>query len=162
VGTVVLGLYIVVLSAALLPSVKVFFALLLIAAILSLVLRRSFIKVYAKAQFALQETLSKATPPHSSATVPFLREAHLERVTIRSKSVAAGKRVRELQLRSETGASIVGIERNGASLINPGPDEELQSGDQVSLLGTRGQLAAARALLENGPGSSGILPAGSN
>jgi CPA2 family monovalent cation:H+ antiporter-2 len=162
VGTVVLGLYIVVLSAAILPSVKVFFALLLIAAILSLVLRRSFIKVYAKAQFALHETLSKAPPPQSIATVPFLREAHLERVIIGSRSVAAGKRVRELQLRTETGASIVGIERNGASLINPGPDEELQAGDQVSLLGTRAQLASAKAALENGPGSPGISPTGSH
>jgi CPA2 family monovalent cation:H+ antiporter-2 len=142
--------------------VKVFFALLFIAAILSLVLRRSFIKVYAKAQFALQETLSKTSPAQSLATVPFLREAHLERVTIGSKSLAVGKRVRELQLRSETGASIVGIERNGVSLINPGPDEELQTGDQVSLLGTRAQLASAKAALENGPGSPDIPPAGSH
>jgi len=52
-----------------------------------------------------------------------------------------------LQLRTRTGASIVGIERNGASLINPGPDEELQSGDQVLLLGDLAQLDAAKAAL---------------
>jgi CPA2 family monovalent cation:H+ antiporter-2 len=165
VGTVVLGLYIVVLSAALLPSVKVFFALLLIAAMLSLALRRSFIKVYAKAQFALQETLSKASQPQparsASAMPSLLREANLEGVTIRTESVAAGKRIRELQLRTETGASIIGIERNGASLINPGPDEELQAGDQVLLLGTRAQLASAKAALEKSPGSAGVPPTSS-
>ena len=39
----------------------------------------------------------------------------------------------------------MGIERNGTSLINPGPDEELQHGDQVLLLGNRKQLDAAKA-----------------
>jgi K+/H+ antiporter YhaU regulatory subunit KhtT len=32
-------------------------------------------------------------------------------------------------------------------MINPGPDEELQPGDQVLLLGTRAQLDAAKATL---------------
>jgi K+/H+ antiporter YhaU regulatory subunit KhtT len=43
-----------------------------------------------------------------------------------------------------TGASIVGIERNGTSIINPGPDEELQAGDQILLLGNKMQLTTAR------------------
>jgi len=151
-GTIILALYIIVLSAALLPSVKVFLALLMIAVILSLALRRSFIKVYAKAQFSLQETLSKSSPPQPeqspSAMSSLFREANLERVMIEPDSVAAGKRIRELQLRTETGASIIGIERNGASLINPGPDEELQAGDHILLLGTRPQLASAKTALE--------------
>jgi CPA2 family monovalent cation:H+ antiporter-2 len=41
----------------------------------------------------------------------------------------------------------VGIERNGASIVNPGPDEELQAGDRILLLGSRAQLDAARAAL---------------
>jgi len=43
--------------------------------------------------------------------------------------------------------------RNGASLINPGQDEELQAGDRVLILGNRAQLDTARALFEN-PGTS--------
>ena len=58
-------------------------------------------------------------------------------VRVPVESAAARKLIRELQLRSHTGASIIGIERSGASLVNPGPDEELQPGDQVLLLGTR-------------------------
>ena len=81
------------------------------------------------------------------------READLETVTIAAESPAAGKLIRELQLRSQTGASIVGIERNGASIINPGPDEELLAGDRVLILGNRAQLNAARVLFEN-PGTS--------
>jgi monovalent cation:H+ antiporter-2, CPA2 family len=65
-------------------------------------------------------------------------------------SPGAGKLIRELVLRTVTGASIVGLERSGANIINPGPDEELQPGDQVLLLGSRAQLEAARALLVSG------------
>jgi K+/H+ antiporter YhaU regulatory subunit KhtT len=41
----------------------------------------------------------------------------------------------------------VGIQRNSARIINPGPDEELQPGDEILLLGTRAQLHAARTAL---------------
>jgi monovalent cation:H+ antiporter-2, CPA2 family len=67
-------------------------------------------------------------------------------VTIPAGALVAGKLIREIALRTATGASVVGIERHGANLINPGPDEELHAGDQVLLLGSRAQLDAARAL----------------
>jgi CPA2 family monovalent cation:H+ antiporter-2 len=76
-----------------------------------------------------------------------LREANLETVTIAADSPVAGKLIRELQLRTQTGASIVGIGRTGANIINPDPDEELQAGDQLLLLGNRAQLDAARKCL---------------
>jgi hypothetical protein len=41
----------------------------------------------------------------------------------------------ELQLRTRTGASIVGIERDGANIINPNRDEEPYSADRILLLG---------------------------
>jgi len=72
----------------------------------------------------------------------------LKTVVVGAGSPAAGKLIRELALRSRTGASIVGMERGGTNLINPGPDEELHAGDQVLLLGTPAQLAAAGAEFE--------------
>jgi hypothetical protein len=63
-------------------------------------------------------------------------------------SPVTGKLIHEFQLRSQTSASIVAIERDGQSIINPGPDEKLQPGDKVPLLGDRPQLAAARAVLK--------------
>ena len=77
-----------------------------------------------------------------------LCEAHLESCEINSTSPAAGNLIHELKLRTLTGASIVGIERNGRSIINPSPDEELQPGDKVLLLGSSGQLEAARKILK--------------
>jgi CPA2 family monovalent cation:H+ antiporter-2 len=52
--------------------------------------------------------------------------------------------IRELELRTKTGASIVAIERNGVNNVNPGPDEELLVNDQVLLLGSAAQLEKAR------------------
>jgi monovalent cation:H+ antiporter-2, CPA2 family len=99
----------------------------------------------------LLETLAQQPPPEAQPpAVPLpslLRDADLESVMVAPDSPAAGRLIRELQLRTLTGASIVAIERAGANLLNPGPDEELQAGDSVLLLGSRAQLDAARAAL---------------
>ncbi|MEI9863964.1 MAG: TrkA C-terminal domain-containing protein [Limisphaerales bacterium] len=50
-------------------------------------------------------------------------------------------------MRTRTGASIVAIERNGANIINPGPDDELQVNDQVLVLGSDAHLERACKLL---------------
>jgi len=156
-GTVAQGLLVLVLSSTLLPTYKVFLALLILVGLISWVLRRSFIKVYSKAQVALQETFSQPPPAKPdaapSALPSLLREADLETLPVAAESPAAGKLIRELGLRTRTGASIVGIERGGTNLINPDPDEELRPGDQVLLLGTRAQLdAAKRELGRSGAG----------
>src|SRR6185436_12119644 len=118
----------------------VLIVLLAIVGLVTVLLWRSFIKVYSKAQFALQETLAQPPAPRLEpvpAPLPsLLREANLETVTLAAGSPAAGRLIHELQLRTRTGASIVGIERNGASIVNPGPDEELQAGDRILLLGS--------------------------
>ena len=80
-----------------------------------------------------------------------LREAQLRTVRVPEKAGAAGKLIGELALRTRTGASIVGIQRDEASLINPGPDEELRAGDDVLLLGNQGHLDSAQKLLNDDP-----------
>ena len=50
-----------------------------------------------------------------------------------------------------TGASVVGIEREGHPIINPGPDEELKAGDRVLLIWPEQQLAGATPLLSPSP-----------
>jgi CPA2 family monovalent cation:H+ antiporter-2 len=151
-GTVILGLYILVLSSTLLPTGKVMVGVLLAAGIISWLLRRSFIKVYSKAQVALEETFAQQPlpkPGHTTAALPpILREANLATIVITANSLAVGKLIHELQLRTQTGASIVGIERSTGSIINPGPDEELQTGDQILLLGNPAQLESARKQLQ--------------
>ena len=148
-GSLMLSLYLVVLSSTLLPAFDALLVLLSLVVLIAVLLWRWCIRIYSKAQAALQETLSQ--PPvdrHEPGTVGLLREADLEMVTLEGGWTVIGKRIRELQLRTATGASIVGIERHGTNIINPGPEEELQAGDQVFLLGTPNQLVAAKAVLQ--------------
>ena len=150
-GLVVLAAYVLVLSSALLPPFNVLLVLLAIVALVTWLLWHSFIKVYAKAQSALTDTLAQPPPrrpePQPRVLPALLREANLERVSLNHDSSAIGKLIREVELRSRTGASIVGIDRDGASVVNPSPDEELRPGDHLLLLGTRSQLDAAKEAL---------------
>ncbi len=150
-GTVAISLIGLVLSSTLLPTFRVMMGLLVVVALVAWWRWRSFVKIYSKAQVALQETFTpRPAPPAPAASArlhPLLREADLQTVTLAGDSPAAGRLIRELELRTRTGASIVGIERKGTSVINPGPDEELQIGDQVLVLGTTAQLAAAKTAL---------------
>jgi hypothetical protein len=71
-----------------------------------------------------------------------MREAQLATIQIGAANVA-GKMIGELRLRTNTGASIVGIQRGEENIINPGPDEELRAGDEVLLLGLSSDLRPA-------------------
>ncbi|MEA2734452.1 MAG: monovalent cation:H+ antiporter-2, family [Humisphaera sp.] len=148
-------LWVLLLSSTVLPPWPVLIALAVVIALVGVVSWGSLVRVYAQAQIALRATLTTDHPPHvapapatDTETLPsMLKDALLETIPLPSESAAAGKLIRELQLRTRTGASIVGIERNGVSLINPGADDELLPGDRVLLLGTGPQLAAARTAL---------------
>jgi CPA2 family monovalent cation:H+ antiporter-2 len=155
-GVIGLGLLMLLLSSTILPTGRVSVLLLLILAAITAVLWRTFIRVYSRAQIALEETFAQPPPPrHAEPQHPLtgiLKEAIVETITLAPESRGAGKLIRELALRTQTGASIVGLERDGNPLINPGPDEELLAEDQVLLLGNRQQLDEARRyLLEEGP-----------
>jgi CPA2 family monovalent cation:H+ antiporter-2 len=147
-GTVGLGLFVLVLSSTLLPPLNVLLVMLVIIGLVAWLLWRSFIKVYSKAQIALQETFAQPAEPRPDtapiAKPSLLRDADLESVNLIAAAPAVGKLIRELELRTKTGASIIAIERGGVNNINPGPDEELQANDQVLLLGSAAQLEKAR------------------
>jgi CPA2 family monovalent cation:H+ antiporter-2 len=146
-------LLLLLLGSAVLPSWNLLLLLLAVLALTVVLLRRSFIKLHSKAQIALRETLE--TPPAAShheqknehEVIPsLLHKAKLLTVTVTAHSEAVGKLISELRLRTETGASIVGIERVDAEVINPGVDEEIQSGDRILLIGTKEQVEKAKAV----------------
>jgi CPA2 family monovalent cation:H+ antiporter-2 len=157
-GCAGLILFLLLLSSAVLPSWNLLVVLALILAATTLLMRRAFIRVHSKAQIALHETLSQ--PPAirheetAQALPSLLRHAELVLVGVQESSPVAGKLIAELQLRTLTGASIVGIERGEENLINPGIEEELRAGDSVLLLGSVSQIKAARNLIEGGAASN--------
>ncbi len=150
-GAVALALLVLALSSTLLPPTEVLLVLVLIVALVMWVWWRAFVKWYSKAQVALIETFERPPPARPESTTQFFRllsHAQLRVVLVGQGSPVAGKLIRELELRSRTGASVVGIERNGDNLVNPGPDEELRAGDKLLLLGSGDQLTQALELFQ--------------
>ncbi|MBE2181308.1 MAG: cation:proton antiporter [Chthoniobacterales bacterium] len=147
-GTLVMGLWLLVLSSALLPSMNVFILAAVAAVGACFVLYRSSVKLYARAHHALRETFEQV-PEHKETTgLPSLLEnAELSTIVLPAVSPHSGKMISEIRLRTETGASIVGLERGSARIINPAPDEELQGGDRLLLIGDPDQIGRANNFL---------------
>jgi len=149
-GVVVFALATSVVSATLLPPAKVGATMLVVVAVAAALLWRPSIRVYSRAQIALHDVLTRPVAEHheeGDGLRAFLREAQLEVVSLDAAAPASGRLIRELALRSRTGASVVGIDRGEDTVVNPGPDEELRAGDNVLLLGSAAQRAAAHRLL---------------
>jgi CPA2 family monovalent cation:H+ antiporter-2 len=139
----------VMLSTSILGTLESMLPLLLLVVIVTLMCRQALVRVYSRAEIALHETLLDLPQLHRQPKpMPeLLHEAELETMEIPPDSTMIGRKLREIPLRQQTGASIVAIERNGQRLINPGPDEVINAGDRVLLLGQAEQLPAASDLL---------------
>ncbi len=70
-----------------------------------------------------------------------------DQVTVTNGSPAAHKTLQELQLRKQSGATIVAIYRDGQHLANPAPDSTLFPDDILVLLGNKDELERAKNLL---------------
>ncbi len=76
-----------------------------------------------------------------------LEAAHIDSVRLAKGSPVIDQRIGELDLRANTGVSIVGIERDGERIVNPGPEETLLEGDRLLLLGEDTKLPKAKTEL---------------
>lgn len=160
-GCLALMIFVLMLSSAILPPWPVLLLLMLVIALITSLLWKFNIRIYAKAQTALREVFAGAHEWFSlhpiSAMPYFFRDARLGTVVVAQESRVVGQIVRELNLRNHTGATIIGIERRGVMFINPEADETFQPGDRVMLLGTGGQIENARVwLCEDLVGDPGV------
>ena len=153
-GTLVVCAWLLMVSALILPPWPMLSFLGGVAILVAVGLRASFIRLYARGQVMLRDMFSRplesTDPGLGSAVQPILQKAGLSMVALPGGSPAEGRRIGELNLRARTGASVIGIERGGSHIVNPGPEEALCSGDGVMLIGSPDQLRAARELLERG------------
>ena len=150
VSFVVMTFLTVLLSTSILGSLESMLPLLLLVTMAALLFRPILVRIYSRAEIALHETLVELPRLRAEEPKPMpelLREAELETMEIPTGSAMIGRKLREIPLRQQTGASIVAIERAGQRLINPGPDVVLLSGDRVLLLGQTEQLPGACDLL---------------
>ena len=147
-GTTGMILSVTLLSSALLPPLKIMLALVVVVAVLAWLQWRFLVRVYARAQIAIKETLESHEISQSrEVQQELLRAAHLESVCLNKGSASLGQAIAVLGLREETGVSIVGIERDGERILNPGGGEVILEGDVVLLLGEKDQLEQARVKL---------------
>jgi monovalent cation:H+ antiporter-2, CPA2 family len=86
-----------------------------------------------------QENLGRIAALFADATV--------DHIQIDPDAPTVGKTLRELDLRKNTGASVIAIARNGEANTNPGPDFTLQPDDIIVLIGGHRELDEAMNLL---------------
>jgi K+/H+ antiporter YhaU regulatory subunit KhtT len=89
-----------------------------------------------------QENLGRIAALFAGATV--------DNIQIEPDSPAAGKTLRDLDFRKNSGATVIAIARSGEAIANPGPDFTLQPDDIVVLLGAHADLDKAVDLLTRG------------
>ena len=71
----------------------------------------------------------------------------IEEMMLAKDNWACGRRIRDMNLPGETGATIVAIERSRRLLLDVRPDMALAADDRICLLGEREQIESARAYL---------------
>ena len=159
-GSVGLALMTFILSSTMLPSNEVLILLMCGTAAVAFWRWPKLVKVYAQAQSSLEGMLKVEGGPDGVPPPAMERpgerglDLEIESAVIPGDAAVAGQALRAIHLRRRTGATVVGIRRAGRTITNPGPDERLENGDCVFLLGNPEQIATVRALLTaSGAGS---------
>lgn len=149
-GTLALGIFILMLSSAILPPQRMLIIMVIALISIAIIFWKFNVRIYSKAQTALREVFSETQPWLNLVTLSNIHsifdEAHLADTLVSPQSPAANKLIRDLNVRNQTGATIIGLERREKLVINPQADEILHPGDRIYLLGTGHQLEKARAL----------------
>ncbi len=107
-----------------------------------------------------EETIDDLVDRMRLANYGFLRSAsgrharaeglsNVHACVIPDASQAAGRSIGQLRVRSTTGATVIAVRRGGRSVASPGPDFIVAAGDEVTVVGTPEQQAAARRLLSS-------------
>ena len=76
-------------------------------------------------------------------------DVHIETVVLQQDSVFAGRRIKELPIRSGSGVNIVKIQRGSRSIVIPNGSEPVYPGDRLVAVGSTEQIEAFRSLMES-------------
>jgi TrkA domain protein len=84
-----------------------------------------------------------------------LEQLSVEWMRVDAASPLAGRSLLEAAIRERTGASVIAILRNGKAQPNPQPEERIQAGDTLMVVGDREQVGRFRELLRGGAQAAG-------
>ncbi len=135
------------------PAAAWVFGALIAGAVGMIVLfRRRLNFIHSQLEVELQELMSEGYRKSSRALPPWLRDhkdfhLNVSECAVPDNAVCGGKTIGYLALRSRFGCSIVGIDRQGFVIGNPGPQTVLYPRDRLLLLGSTEQIEAARKVL---------------
>ena len=157
--SVIAGLLFLAVASPFFPTGFPFVATSLLVALSGLVFWRSLVAVHEDAERALGEIFSAADPDESApervkqelstlVSQKYSFEVVLEDFILPFSATSANRTIRELALRSRSGATIAAIYREEKAIVNPGPETRLEPGDVLLLLGSREQVQAAIQALE--------------
>ena len=110
-------------------------------------------RLYATMQAGLRDTLKRsAAQPETGATIVsyLMEEGEGVRVTtfaLSARSQGLGRSLAEMNIRGITGASILQVNRQGTVLVAPSAALRFEAGDEVLVVGSEEQVAAARGLI---------------
>lgn len=100
---------------------------------------------------ATQQSERPSAPPRRRlAEHPRLSEMRIESVLLDAHSPGVNRSPAELEIRSQTRALVIAIERAGTLIESPDPKQPLQSGDVVFLVGSLESVQKARQLIGAG------------
>jgi K+/H+ antiporter YhaU regulatory subunit KhtT len=74
--------------------------------------------------------------------------ASTETIVLDAVSPVVGKNLGELNLRGESGATVIAVLRGGDTKISPGANYKLKEGDTVVLLGSAKKIARAISIIQ--------------
>lgn len=95
----------------------------------------------------LRTVLTKEVETDLNDSAADILDIHTEKITVSPLSEVCGKSLHELNIRARFGASIIGIERQSATIVNPTAAECLQAGDTLLVLGDDRQISKIKRLL---------------
>jgi monovalent cation:H+ antiporter-2, CPA2 family len=91
----------------------------------------------------------------SEALLDALAAGTTEACRLEPGSPAVARSLRDLDLRRETGVTVLAVVRDGKPIPNPRPELRLEQGDTLVLVGSHAEIDAAMALLDPPPAAVG-------
>lgn len=93
---------------------------------------------------------SLSLPADAKQALVNIPDLEIARIGVCTGSPLDGKSLKELDLRSKYGITVLAIEREGRIVSNPGAEETLRSGEMVIIMGNRSKLESMYHLFEEG------------
>jgi CPA2 family monovalent cation:H+ antiporter-2 len=137
------------------PGMKwMLLASVLLAALGVLILRRKLVYWHSELEVEVHGALSGGAAGGMETSAPWLNPHREWKLSVSDcvlpdLAACAGRRISELALRAQFGATIVGIDRQGCLIPLPSPDTILYPRDKILLIGTAEQMAGGKNFLQN-------------